>query len=350
LRNRFRKSIIVEMKNMNIRQLAKELGLSVSTVSKVFNKSHEISEETKKRVLETAEKMNYTPNPYASSLRGRKTKTIAVVIPEVADSFFSLAINGIEAIAQDKGYHVLIYLTHESFQKEQAILKDFQSGRVDGILMSVSRETIYSDHIKAVIAKEIPMVFFDRICEDVQTARITTNDFECGYLATKHLAEKGCRNIAYLSISSSLAISNNRMKGYKKALMEFKIPFEEGNIVDCDNDYNDNYEAIKNLLDNNMRPDGIIACVEKFTTPIYLACRDLNLSIPRDVKVISFSNLEPATILNPSLTTITQPAFEIGKAAATILFKSFEKKSFKLELESIVLPSTLVVRDSTLKV
>jgi LacI family transcriptional regulator len=111
---------------MNIRQLAKELKLSVSTVSKVFNNSHEISEETKKRVLELAAQMNYTPNPYASSLRGRKTKTIAVVIPEVADSFFSLAINGIESIAQDKGYHVLIYLTHESFQKEQAILKDFQ--------------------------------------------------------------------------------------------------------------------------------------------------------------------------------------------------------------------------------
>ena len=335
---------------MNIRQLAKELKLSVSTVSKVFNNSHEISEETKKRVLELAAQMNYTPNPYASSLRGRKTKTIAVVIPEVADSFFSLAINGIESIAQDKGYHVLIYLTHESFQKEQAILKDFQSGRVDGILMSVSRETMNSDHVKQVIAKEIPMVLFDRICEDVQTARITTNDFESGYLATKHLVERGCRQIAYLSISSSLAISNNRMKGYKQALKDFKIPFEEQDIIDCDNDYIDNYEVIKKLLGNKKRPDGIIACVEKFTTPIYLACRDLNLSIPRDVKVISFSNLEPATILNPSLTTITQPAFEIGKAAATILFKSFEKKSFKLELENIVLPSTLIVRDSTLRI
>jgi len=335
---------------MNIRQLAKELKLSVSTVSKVFNNSHEISEETKKRVLELAAQMNYTPNPYASSLRGRKTKTIAVVIPEVADSFFSLAINGIESIAQDKGYHVLIYLTHESFQKEQAILKDFQSGRVDGILMSVSRETMNSDHVKQVIAKEIPMVLFDRICEDVQTARITTNDFESGYLATKHLVERGCRQIAYLSISSSLAISNNRMKGYKQALKDFKIPFEEQDIVDCDNDYIDNYEVIKKLLGNKKRPDGIIACVEKFTTPIYLACRDLNLSIPRDVKVISFSNLEPATILNPSLTTITQPAFEIGKAAATILFKSFEKKSFKLELENIVLPATLIVRDSTLRI
>ena len=133
-------------------------------------------------------------------------------------------------------------------------------------------------------------------------------------------------------------------------MKDFKIAYDEKNIVDCDNDYNDNYEVLKKLLDHKMRPDGIIACVEKFTTPIYLACRDMNLSIPRDVKVISFSNLEPATILNPSLTTITQPAFDIGKAAANILFKSFEKKSFKLELENIVLPSKLVVRNSTLKV
>jgi LacI family transcriptional regulator len=338
------------MKNMNIRQLAKELNLSVSTVSKVFNDSHEISEETKKRVLEVAEKMNYTPNPYASSLRGRKSKTIAVVIPEVADSFFSLAINGIEAIAQDKGYHVLVYLTHESFLKEQAILKDFQSGRVDGILMSISRETLNSDHVKEVIAKEIPMVFFDRICEDIQAAKITTNDYESGYLATKHLAERGCKRIAYLSISSSLAISNNRMRGYKQALKDHSIPFEEDNIVECGNNYLENYNVIKTLMDKKKRPDGIIACVEKFTTPIYIACRDLKLSIPRDVKIISFSNLEPATILNPSLSTITQPAFEIGKAAATILFKSFEKKSFKLELENIVLPSILIARDSTLKI
>jgi LacI family transcriptional regulator len=216
--------------------------------------------------------------------------------------------------------------------------------------MSVSRETMNSDHVKEVISKEIPMVFFDRICEDVQSAKITTNDFESGYLATKHLVERGCRQIAYLSISSSLAISNNRMKGFKQALKDFKIEFVEKNIVECDNDYNDNYESIKKLLSHKIRPDGIIACVEKFTTPIYLACRDLHLSIPRDVKVISFSNLEPATILNPSLSTITQPAFDIGKAAATILFKSFEKKSFKLELENIVLPSILVARDSTLRV
>jgi len=338
------------MKIINIKELARELKLSASTISKALSDSHEISEDTKQRVLETASRLNYVPNPYASSLRGRKSRNIGLVIPEVTDSFFSLAINGIESVAKEKGYHVLICLTHENFENEKTILKEFQGGRVDGVLISVSSETIHSDHIKDLISKGIPLIFFDRICEDVQTARITTNDFESGYLATKHLVERGCRQIAYLSISSSLAISNNRMKGYKQALKDFKIPFEEQDIVDCDNDYIDNYEVIKKLLGNKKRPDGIIACVEKFTTPIYLACRDLNLSIPRDVKVISFSNLEPATILNPSLTTITQPAFEIGKAAATILFKSFEKKSFKLELESIVLPSTLVVRDSTLKV
>src|SRR5205085_228054 len=138
-------------------------------------------------VLALAHRLNYVPNPYASSLRKRVSKTIAVVLPEVADSFFSLAINGIESVAQEKGYHVLIYLTHESFAREKAILNEFKSGRVDGILISVSGETSESSHIRDVANEGIPVVFFDRICEDIRTARIVTDDFESGYNATAHL-------------------------------------------------------------------------------------------------------------------------------------------------------------------
>src|SRR5437870_6800506 len=206
------------MANITIKKLAQELNLSVGTVSKALKDSHEISIETKRKVHELVSKLNYIPNPYASSLRKRKSRTIAVVLPEVADSFFSLAINGIEAVAQEKGYHVLIYLTHESFLKEENILKDFQSGRVDGILLSVSDETSNSDHVKKVISAGIPVVFFDRICEDVDTVRVITDDFESSYNATTHLIQKGCERIAYLSISANLSISNNRMEGYKKAL------------------------------------------------------------------------------------------------------------------------------------
>lgn len=334
------------MKNINIKELAKELNLSVSTISKALHGSYEISEETKQRVMETAARLNYVPNPYASSLRGRKTKNIGVVIPEVADSF-SLAINGIESIAKEKGYHVLICLTHESFENEQTILKEFQGGRVDGVLMSVSRETTQSKHINDLISNGVPLIFFDRICEDVDTAKITTDDVESAYKATTHLIEQGCTRIAFMGISKSLSISNKRLEGYLRALEENKIKTDKKNILLCTNEASQNYQLTKKLLQQKNRPDGIVASVEKLTTPVYQVCGELKIKIPDELKVVCFSNLETASILNPSLSTITQPAFEMGKTAATLLFKSLEKPSFNLTKESLVIPSALVVRNST---
>jgi LacI family transcriptional regulator, galactose operon repressor len=332
--------------SVKITDLARQLNLSVATISKALKDSHEISSETKQRVFELAKKLNYTPNPYASGLRKRSSKTIAVVLPEVADSFFSLAINGIESIAHDKGYHVLIYLTHESFEREEAILKEFQSGRVDGILISVSGETCAGNHIKEVIAAGMPVVFFDRICEDVETAKIVTDDFESGYNATSHLLKAGCKKIVYLSTSSSLSINNKRMAGYMQALTDNGLA-NTIDIISCASDDEGNYQIIHDLLKSIHRPDGLIASVEKLTTPIYLACREINLSIPEKLKVISFTNLQAALILTPTLTTVTQPAFEMGKAAASLLFKGIEKKNFDLSKEKIVIPSVLAERSST---
>jgi LacI family transcriptional regulator len=333
--------------SVKIKDLAKELNLSVATISKALKDSYEISPETKQRVLELAKKLNYTPNPYASSLRKRSSKTIAVVLPEVADSFFSLAINGIESVARDKGYHVLIYLTHESFAREEAILKEFQSGRVDGILMSVSGETISSNHIKEVIAAGMPVVFFDRICEDVETAKIVTDDFESSYKATCHLIRMGCEKIVYLSTSAALSINNKRMEGYKKALTDNAIKNYSTDIILCYSNTEGNYKIISDLLRKKNKPDGIIASVEKLITPVYLACKDLNLSIPDKIKLISFTNLQAALILSPALTTVTQPAFEMGKTAAAVLFKALEKNNYNLKKEMVIVPSVLNIRDST---
>ncbi|MEP7233368.1 MAG: LacI family DNA-binding transcriptional regulator [Ginsengibacter sp.] len=335
------------MKNINIKELAGELKLSVSTVSKALHDSHEISEKTKRRVLKTAARLNYVPNPYASSLRGRKSKNIGVVIPEVADSFFSLAINGIESVAKEKGYHVLICLTHESFEKERNILKEFQGGRVDGVIMSISGETSQSDHVNNLISSGIPLIFFDRVCEEVETTKITTDDFESGYKATEHLIQQGCDKIAFLSISKSLSINNKRLEGYFKALTHYNMKADKKNVILCSNKAKQNYTLIKSLLQKKGRPNGVVASVEKLTTPLYKACVALKLKIPKDVKIVCFSNLETASILNPSLTTITQPAFEMGKTAATLLFKALAKANFNLKGESLVMPSTLVVRNST---
>jgi LacI family transcriptional regulator len=333
--------------NVKIKDLARELNLSVATISKALKDSYEISPETKQRVLALAKKLNYTPNPYASSLRKKSSKTIAVVLPEVADSFFSLSINGIESVAQEKGFHVLVYLTHENLFKEQSILKDFQNGRVDGVLMSVSSETASHQHIIDLCNKDMPLVFFDRVCEDIHTAKVLTNDFDSGYSATQHLLEKGCRRIAFLSMGENLSIINERLGGFKKALTDEGHDLSKHAIVNCSADELQSYQAIKKLLAGKKKPDGIIGSVEKLATTCYSICKELRLSIPGDVKVIAFSNLQIASLLNPSLTTITQPAFEMGKAAATLLFKSLEKPHFKLKEEKVVIPSVLVEREST---
>jgi len=334
------------MSTVTIKILAERLQLSTATISKALCDSHEISEATKQKVIALAKELNYVPNAYAGSLRRNSSKTIGVVIPEVADSFFSLALNGIEEAALEKGYHALIYLTHEKLEREQAILKELRNGRVDGLIMSITVETTSFDHIKE-FNRALPVVFFDRACQEIDTAKVTTNDFECGYNATEHLIEAGCSKIVLLSISNSLSIISERGRGFKKAVTDYNLNEADCKIVDCTEDAESNYELLKAMMLGDNRPDGIVATVEKLTTEIYLACQQLNIHIPGQVKVICFSNQSTATILTPSLSTITQPAFEMGKSAARILLKSLKNNGLILKRESIVIPSTLTARNST---
>lgn len=335
------------MDGITLKILAEKLNLSVSTVSKAFQGSYDISPQTRDRVLDLARKLNYQPNPFASSLRKQKSRTIAIVIPEIANNFFALAIKGIESVAQEKGYHVLIYLTHEEHAKEVAFTRHLLNGRVDGVLMSLTDGTEKHDHIDQLQQKGVPIVFFDRIYEDLPTAQITTNDFESGYVATSHLIEQGCRSIAHLYLSKNLSISNRRKEGYLQALKDHKLPVQKSLILPCTDESNTNYTLIKELLQGPGRPDGIFSSFEKLALLSYQACEALQLSIPGDVKIISFSNLETAPLLNPSLSTITQPAFEIGRKAASLLFDALEKGISALPAEQIMINSVLVKRRST---
>ncbi len=332
---------------MNLKQLAKDLNLSISSVSKALRDSHEISEATKKKVLAKARELNYQVNPFASSLRKQKSKTIAVVIPEIANNFFGLAINGIEAIAQEKGYHVLIYLTHEDMQKEIAIMNLLQNGRVDGIMVSLSSQTDDTSHLEAIKENGIPLVFFDRVAENIDAPKITADDYNSGLRATEHLIENGCKRIAFLSISHNLSISNKRMNGYLEALKKHGFKQDNNLIIDCKNEDIKNKSLITKLLKRKNRPDGIFGTVEKLAISTYEVCEELNLNIPRDIKIISFSNLQTAALLNPSMTTITQPAYEIGYEAASVLFRLIEKKGPNIILEKTILKSTLIPRNST---
>jgi len=333
-----------------MKHLAKELNLSMATISKALRDSYDISEATKQKVLKLAHKLNYIPNAHASSLRGKKSKTIAVIIPEVADSYFAQAINGVESIAQKEGFHVLVYLTHEQHEKEKNILKELMNGKVDGVLISVTGQTHETNHFQELIRAGIPLVFFDRVIENIGHGEITTDDLNASYLLTEHLIKQKCKNIAFLLFSDALSISAQRLEGYKQALLTYNMTIEERNLIPCVNAEQENLARIKSHLQRIHRPDALIASVEKLITPTYLACTELGLHIPQDIKVAAFSNLANARILQPPITTVTQPAYEMGMAAANLLMGVLKEKPMEEEERKRILPSMLEIRKSSVLV
>jgi LacI family transcriptional regulator len=335
------------MEKIDLKRLATELNLSIATVSKALRDSWEIKAETKQRVRDLADKLNYQPNPYASSLRKRKSQSIAVVIPEIANNFFSVVLDGIQVVAEKKGYHVLTYLTHENYQNELSTIKHLQSGRVDGVIMSICSETPDVQHLVRLKESGMPMVFFDRVTDIPDCPTVTTDDYESSYKATEHLIQKGCRTIAYLSLSKFTSVNQKRKQGYMDALLGNKIKVESRLIIQCENDNEKNQTIIRKLLSSKKRPDGIFASVEKLAIATYYVCNEMKIAMPGELKLISFSNLRTASLLNPSLSTITQPAFEIGKEACELLFMKINKKSYLTQKGHLIIKSSLIEREST---
>jgi LacI family transcriptional regulator len=333
------------MDQINIKKLAEQLNISKSTVSRAFRGHNDINVETKERILALARELNYQPNHHASNLRAQKSKNIAVIVPEIANNFFSQAIDGIERVARGKGYHVLIYLTADNFEKEVSYVQDLYNGRADGIIMSVSGEANDHSYMNKLKKKQMPLVFFDRVYEDINTAKVITNDYASSFEATKHLIDAGCKRIAYLVTNKHLSIGKMRMQGYVDALRQFNMPYQDDLVVECSNDFEMNAYIISEAF-KNYRPDGVFASVERLAFASYYVCQSLNIKIPTDLKVVSFSSLEIAPLLNPSLTTITQPAFDMGMQAATLLFKMLDKN--ESVTDQIVLSSKIIPRNSSL--
>jgi LacI family transcriptional regulator len=332
--------------SISIKRMAQDLKLAVSTVSKALRDSHEISEETKRMVLDYARKVNYIPNPYAGSLTNRTTKNIAVVLPEVADTFFSNAINGIDSVAQARGYHVMVYLTHEQHLREMSILRELRSGRVDGVLISVAAGDGRDISVFNVLCDELPLIFFDRVCEGVNAAQVLTDDFESAYHATRHLLLKGCSEPVLIAPAGELSIIHSRKKGFAAALAEHGIRWDERFFYRCADDQDGSLHSVTALFERHPRVDGVVASVEKVAMQVYAVARERNIVIPRDLKVIAFSNLQIASLLDPPLSTIEQPAFEMGRVAATLLFDALIKKR-DVRNERIIIPSVLRERAST---
>lgn len=336
---------------ISLKELAAELKLAPSTVSRALNDSYEISEATKKRVLEMAQKLNYHANPFARSLRENKSKTIAVILPERINNFFAQVMDGIEQIAQAHGYYLLVYNTNEDVEKEKKIVNLLLNGRADAIVMSVSSQTSDISHLVKLHERGLPILFFDRICAEIPTTKFITNDFESAYAATKHLVQQGCKKVAFLKFSDEISISQEREKGYQKALADYGIKPDNMMSIMCGQSEEENIKIITELLTNSSRPDGILASVEKLGFATYLAVKNTKLKIPNDLKIVSFSNTAVAALLDPSMTTVTQPAQQIGKECADLLIKKLTKpKVYTLEDKVIMLPSKLTIRASTMNV
>ena len=340
----------MKLSAVTIKDISKALGLSTSTVSRALRDSYEISKDTKDVVLEYAKKINYKPNRNAQSLKEKKSHSIGVVVSEIANSFFSQVINGIESIASQHGYTVNISQSMESADRELMNLEYLTSSFIDGLIISVSTETKNHQYLRELHDRGLPIVFVDRVIDEIETHKVIADNFKGAYKATKHLIAKGYRKIALVSNNSNLSIAKERLDGYSAALAEAKIPIKENLIVYCDHGgmiYNEVDQAMQSLLKLRNKPDAIFAGSDKITTGCLRFLKNKKLKIPEDIALIGFSNSDLTELLHPPLSVIRQPAFEMGEAAMTLLLKMIESKRPLHKFGTRIQSTELLIRKST---
>jgi len=331
---------------ITIKDIARILGISPSTVSRALKDHPDISPKTKQLVQTFAEKVNYRPNALALSLRSSKTNTIGIVIPEIVHHFFSSVISGIEDVAYGRGYNAIICQTNENYQREVIDLQALIDNRVDGILVSMSKNTHEFTHFDNVIENGVPMVFFDRICEAISSDRVIADDFEGARIATHHLIKKGCKRIMHLAAPQHLLIGKYRKEGYCSALKENQMTCEESLIVKCDT-----REGVFAKADDILRLapeiDGIFAVNDSTAIAAMQVLRRNGYEVPKDIAVAGFGDGPNASIAYPQLTTVEQKGYDIGQAAMRLLIGHIEEEVDQEEFETKIFTPELVERESS---
>lgn len=335
------------MESITIKDIAKALGLSTSTVSRALRDSYEISSDTKRLVLDYAEKMHYRPNPIALSLKENRSRSIGVIIPEIANHYFSQAINGIEAAASERGYHVVIFQSQESYEREVEKIEYLAARRVDGLLMSLSSQTVDISHLKALQERGLPMVFFDRIPAEIETHKVVADNYSGAFDATVHLLKSGRKRIAHITSQPGLSITKERLKGYLAALEEFGVPFDENLVKYCSYTQPEVEANLNALLSLAIPPDAFMTAADRLALSYYAGLKKRNIRIPEDVAFIGFSNLTVPDLLSPPMSTVVQPAFQMGQIAAGLLLDLIEKPSKAPQFHTTKLPMELFVRNSS---
>ena len=334
---------------LTMKDIARELGVSVSTVSRALKDSPRISEEKRRMVQQYAREHNFTPNVLAESLRHSRvqpSRVIGVIVPEFTHYYFSSILTGIEEAAIVRGYYIMVALSNETYEREVRICEMFHRLKVCGVIVSQAKDTRRYDHFQKLLDSKMPIVFYDRICTGVNASRVVVDDYMGAFTAVQHLIETGCRRIAFYGSPMQLEISKNRFNGYKDALLKRGLPFDEHLVRICDN-RQDAELITPDLFDGDYYPDAFFAVNDDTAIGILYTVKRMGLRVPEDISICGFTNGQRAVACDPMLTTVEQRGKRVGEEAAEILIDKVEGLLPMDSIEKRVVRTRLVIRGTT---
>lgn len=330
-----------------IKDIANQLKISIATVSRAFRNTHDVSEETRSKVLEKAKELNYRINYNATGLAGHRSHNIGVILPTITNYYFSTVITGIQEAAFNSGYNVILYVTGESCDREKVIAKELSLSSIDGLLICVTSESYHPIHLNEIIEYGIPIVFFDRAADIENVSKVIQNDYDGAYMAVEHLVKSGYKKIAHIGGPLGLSFTKERLRGYMAVLKKYHLPLRSDWIIHSEFTQLSGSADTKRLWQNKNKPDAIFAVNDRKAIGAMLELREKGLEIGREVGVVGFTNDPMAVIISPSLTTVAEPALEIGRKSCELLIKHISKRNFTPR--TIVLNGKLIVRESSIK-
>ena len=334
-------------KEVTIYDLARKLNISIATVSRALKDDPVVSKKTRKKIADLAEEMGYRSNNFARNLRTQRTNTIGVIVPRLNSYFMSTVIAGIESIANSEGYNLIISQSSESAQKEMNSARTMFNNRVDGLLVSLAYDTDRMVHFEPFIKKNIPLVFFDRVEDHANCLSILINNRKAAYEATTHLISQGRRCIVYITATPKRNVYIHRLEGYKEALADQKIPFREEYILLSNLSQEAGAEAASQIRQMDPLPDAVFVANDNCAVGCMVALKQSGVLIPEDIAFVGFNNDPVSTVVEPNLTTINYPGYEMGQVAARNLINHLNGASSINTTNTIILRSELIIRESS---
>lgn len=338
-----------DSKEVTIYDIAKELQVSPATVSRSLNNNPSVSKKTRKKIMDTAKAMGYRSNLFASNLRRQRTNTLGVIVPKLNSNFVSSVVAGIEKVANQHGYNLIISQSQESEKKETSSVTTMFNSRVDGLIVSLASDTKGLTHFNSFFNKDIPVMFFDRVFYENATTNVVIDNLKAGYQATMHLIEQGCKRIAHITGNLSSNVYSDRLKGYKLALSEKNIPFRSKYLIVNRLDETGSVQAAEQLLAMNPMPDGIFITNDNCAAICMQALKEAGFRIPQDIAIVGFNNDLIGRIIEPKLTTIDYPGQEMGEIVAHNMVNLLEGTASATMTNTIIIRSDLIIRQSSLK-